>query len=84
MYEYTARQEKLATVCLVLTYHIIIHIDHLYTDSRPQGLYKFKNGARYIGEYKYNKKHGQGTFIYPDGSKYEGRYMCPWAHIIKV
>ena len=40
-----------------------------------QGLYKFKNGARYIGEYKYNKKHGQGTFIYPDGSKYEGMLL---------
>lgn len=37
-----------------------------------QGVYKFKNGARYIGEYVKNKKHGQGTFIYPDGSRYEG------------
>ena len=37
-----------------------------------QGMYKFKNGARYMGEYKHNKKHGQGAFIYPDGSKYEG------------
>jgi radial spoke head protein 1 len=37
-----------------------------------QGTYRFKNGARYIGEYVMNKKHGQGTFIYPDGSKYEG------------
>lgn len=33
-----------------------------------QGIYKFKNGARYVGEYVRNKKHGQGTFIYPDGS----------------
>lgn len=38
-----------------------------------QGIYKFKNGARYTGEYIKNKKHGQGTFIYPDGSKYEGK-----------
>lgn len=38
-----------------------------------QGTYKFKNGARYVGEYLKNKKHGQGTFIYPDGSKYEGK-----------
>jgi len=35
-------------------------------------LYRFKNGARYTGEWLKNKKHGQGTFIYPDGSKYEG------------
>ena len=34
--------------------------------------YRFKNGARYTGEWLKNKKHGQGTFIYPDGSKYEG------------
>ena len=35
--------------------------------------FRFKNGARYIGEWQKNKKHGQGTFIYPDGSKYEGK-----------
>ena len=38
-----------------------------------QGTYKFKSGARYMGEYMDNKKHGQGTFCYPDGSKYEGK-----------
>lgn len=36
--------------------------------------FRFKQGAgaRYIGEYSKNKKHGQGVFIYPDGSRYEG------------
>ena len=38
-------------------------------------LFRFKNGARYIGEYVKNKKHGQGVFIYPDGSKYEGSWV---------
>lgn len=38
-----------------------------------QGTYKFKNGARYIGEWYMNLKHGQGIFYYPDGSKYEGK-----------
>uniref|UniRef100_A0A8B9Q666 MORN repeat-containing protein 5 n=1 Tax=Apteryx owenii TaxID=8824 RepID=A0A8B9Q666_APTOW len=38
-----------------------------------QGTYRFTNGARYIGEYRQNKKHGQGIFFYPDGSKYEGK-----------
>ena len=38
-------------------------------------LSRFKNGARYIGEWSKNKKHGQGTFIYPDGSKYEGKLV---------
>lgn len=37
-----------------------------------QGTYRFKNGARYVGGYYQNMKHGQGTFHYPDGSKYEG------------
>lgn len=47
-----------------------------------QGTYRFKSGARYVGEYIKNKKHGQGTFIYPDGSRYEGkmfsqsRFLC--------
>jgi len=35
-------------------------------------LTRFKNGARYTGDWLKNKKHGNGTFIYPDGSKYEG------------
>ncbi|XP_062031127.1 radial spoke head 1 homolog [Lepus europaeus] len=44
------------------------------------GVYKFKNGARYIGEYVKNKKHGQGTFIYPDGSRYEGEWADDQRH----
>nr|XP_023414897.1 radial spoke head 1 homolog isoform X2 [Loxodonta africana] len=44
------------------------------------GTYKFKNGARYIGEYFKNKKHGQGTFIYPDGSRYEGEWADDQRH----
>lgn len=41
--------------------------------SMLQGVYKFKSGARYEGDWQHNKKHGQGTFYYPDGSKYEGQ-----------
>ena len=37
-----------------------------------QGVYKFKSGHRYEGDYVRNKKHGQGIFYYPDGSKYDG------------
>lgn len=37
------------------------------------GVYKWKaTGARYIGEYSKNLKHGQGTMVYPDGSRYKG------------
>lgn len=49
-----------------------------------QGVYKFKNGARYIGEYVKNKKHGQGTFIYPDGSRYEGNVPSITTKVIFV
>ncbi|XP_006870885.1 PREDICTED: radial spoke head 1 homolog [Chrysochloris asiatica] len=49
-------------------------------DNDLGGIYKFKNGARYIGEYLKNKKHGQGTFIYPDGSRYEGEWADDQRH----
>ncbi len=42
-----------------------------------QGTYKFKKGARYIGEWYMNLKHGQGIFYYPDGSKFEGKSTLP-------
>ena len=44
-------------------------------DIRNRLRYRFKNTARYIGEYCRGKKHGQGLFIYPDGSRYEGCYI---------
>lgn len=43
-------------------------------------MYRFKNGARYIGEYVQGKKHGQGVFHYPDGSKYEGKHSIHVQH----
>ncbi len=40
------------------------------------GVYKWKvTGARYIGEYSKNLKHGQGTMVYPDGSRYKGKTL---------
>lgn len=36
---------------------------------------RFKNGARYDGFYRENKKHGTGTFYYPDGAVYQGIYV---------
>eukprot|EP00069_Balaena_mysticetus_P022281 bmy_14100T0 len=50
------------------------------TARSESGTYKFKSGARYIGEYVKNKKHGQGTFIYPDGSRYEGEWADDLRH----
>ena len=43
--------------------------------SGMQGVYKFKSGTRYDGDYVMNKKHGHGMFYYPDGSKYEGKSL---------
>lgn len=63
---------------IILTHQFLLH---LWTCTLPEviiklGCYRlferFKNFARYTGEWMRNKKHGQGTFIYPDGSKYEG------------
>lgn len=39
----------------------------------------FRNGARYLGDWRCNLKHGIGTFYYPDGSRYEGE----WKHNLK-
>ncbi|KAB0398081.1 hypothetical protein E2I00_019729, partial [Balaenoptera physalus] len=59
---------------------IKFRIDMNYIINVFQGTYKFKSGARYIGEYVKNKKHGQGTFIYPDGSRYEGEWADDLRH----
>ncbi|KOB76929.1 putative testis-specific protein A2, partial [Operophtera brumata] len=44
-----------------------------------KGLYVFKNGARYDGEWRRAMKYGVGKMLYPDGSWYEG----DWRHDLK-
>ena len=34
----------------------------------------FKDGAKYVGEWKNNKRNGQGTATFPDGENYVGEY----------
>jgi len=36
------------------------------------GVFTWKDGKRYEGEYRLDLKEGQGKFIWPDGKKYEG------------
>ncbi len=36
------------------------------------GVFTWKNGKIYQGEYKNDKKEGYGTFEWPDGRKYKG------------
>ena len=38
------------------------------------GTYTWADGAKYVGEYKDDKRQGQGTFTYPDGDKYVGEW----------
>jgi len=38
------------------------------------GVYEWNNGAKYVGEWKYDKRIGQGTFTFPDGAKYVGEW----------
>ncbi|MEJ1288067.1 hypothetical protein NN561_019096 [Cricetulus griseus] len=56
-----------------------------------QGVYKFKNGARYIGEYVKNKKHGQGdwaddqrhghgVYYYVNNDTYTGEWFSHQRH----
>ena len=44
----------------------------IFLDSQKTGTYRFRNGARYVGQYSQNQKHGKGIFYYPDGSVYDG------------
>lgn len=36
------------------------------------GIYTWKDGRRYEGQYKEDKKHGYGIYVWADGRRYEG------------
>ena len=38
-----------------------------------EGQYFYLNGSRYIGEWKYNKRHGEGLLINANGCSYQGK-----------
>ena len=38
------------------------------------GIYNFESGDKYVGEWKYNKRHGQGTYAFASGNKYVGEW----------
>ena len=38
------------------------------------GIYTYDDGAKYVGEWKGDKKHGQGTYTWPSGSSYVGEW----------
>ena len=41
---------------------------------KGMGIYTFKTGYRYEGEFKDNQPNGQGIFTSPDGQRYQGRF----------
>lgn len=40
-----------------------------------KGIYTWKDGRKYEGEYKLDKKDGFGTYTWADGKKYEGGWQ---------
>ena len=39
-----------------------------------QGIYTWKDGRKYDGNYFMDKKHGFGIYVWADGRKYEGMW----------
>ena len=39
-----------------------------------RGIYVWKDGRKYDGQYKLDKKHGFGKYIWMDGRRYEGQW----------
>jgi len=40
-----------------------------------RGVFSWKDGRKYTGEYVEDKKSGHGTFEWPDGRKYIGSWL---------
>ena len=45
-----------------------------------KGTYKWKEGGKYEGEWKKNKKCGKGKRIFANGSAYEGEWLNDKQH----
>lgn len=42
--------------------------------KEKKGEFKWRNGTRYIGEYKKDQKDGYGEFIWNENKKYRGQW----------
>jgi len=42
--------------------------------------FEFKNGAKYLGQWKDKDRHGHGVQVWPDGAKYQGDWRFNKAH----
>lgn len=43
-----------------------------------EGTVKFKDGSKWSGKFKYNRKHGPGVYIGLDGKQESVRYYWDW------
>jgi len=69
---------------ITFTFFLLISIDAYALPDCPGmdeliwnncfGTYTWRDGDKYVGEYKDNKRHGQGTYTYANGDKYVGEY----------
>jgi hypothetical protein len=44
------------------------------------GAATWPEGAKYVGEFKDDKRNGQGTYTSPSGAKYVGEFKDDWKH----
>jgi len=44
------------------------------------GVYVWKDGRRYEGEYLDDRKHGYGVYVWTDGRRYEGNWAAGKQH----
>ena len=55
-------------------YHPTAEPNQSWAELPELGPYKYENGATFIGQYKYSKRHGEGKQVWQDGSCYEGQW----------
>ena len=70
---------------ITFTFFLLISIDAYALPDCPGmdeliwnncfGTYTWRDGDKYVGEYKDGKRHGQGTFTFVDGTRDAGFYM---------
>lgn len=45
-----------------------------------KGVYTWKDGRKYDGDYQFDKKHGYGVYTWADGRRYEGNWAYGKQH----
>ena len=45
-----------------------------------RGLFRWKDGTSYAGDYQHGRKHGAGTFTFPTQKRYSGEWAAGKQH----